>query len=142
MSKAQTRLTPGTYILKSLYPLDALREDKRRTNDWRYNPIRVGQRFFYKEWTYAPGDDETITSTEQRIYPVGDYEHLSVKPGESDRTRQLEELLVRVEDTPSLWLRREHSLYCGLQVLDVLVATGKVTLAEIQAIANKEEGTT
>lgn len=130
-TKAQTKLTPGTYRL--LGDLPPLRQDKRKTRDWRYLPMKAGTLFFYKEWTYAPGDDESKLFTEQRLYPVGDYEHDSVSPNESYLTRQLEETLATLTDTPSLWLRREHSGRTALGVLDRLASDGKFTLADVQA---------
>lgn len=147
MEKAQTRLEPGTYRLIMDFP--PLREDKRKMRDWRYKPIKIGTLFFYKEWTYAPGDDETRLHTEQRLYPTGDYEHISVSPNESMATRQLKDLLTRVDDTPSLWIRREHGGSSALGALDVLVADGKVTLQEVQQaverywkdIEEKDKGT-
>lgn len=130
-SSSQAMLTPGTYRLcEDLAPL---RADKRKTTDWRYMPIKAGTLFFYKEWTYAPGDDETKTITEQHLYPIGSYEHDSVTPNESALTRQLEESLLPIADTPSRWLRREHGGNTALGVLDQLALAGKITLAEVQA---------
>jgi len=134
MIKAQTRLVPGTY--RFIGEMSALRNDKRRSSDWRYNPIKSGQLFFYKEWEYAPNDDRPdVTITEQRIYPVGDYEHMSVAPNETAKTRDLEEALIPVEDTPSLWIRREHSVSFGLTVLDALVASGRISLMDVKIYA-------
>jgi hypothetical protein len=135
MPKAQTKLAPGTYRCLADFP--PLRKDNRRSTDWRYNPIKHGTLFFYKEWEYTPNDDKPeVVITEQRIYPVGDYEHLSVAPNESTATRDLEESLIRIEDTPSLWLRREHCTRMGLDVLDGLVLSGRLTLADVQAYAS------
>lgn len=142
MSKAQTRLEPGTYRLCG-DDLPPLRSDKRKHNDWRYNTIHAGQLFFYNEWTYAPNEEKPeATVTEQRIYPVGRYETESVRPNESSETRILEESLVRLEETPSLWIRRAHGLHTGLRVLDVLVATGKLTMGQVMEIANSVESQT
>jgi hypothetical protein len=134
MRKAQTKLVPGTYRLIGEMP--ALRKDNRRTSDWRYNPIKPGQLFFYKEWEYAPNDDRPyVKIIEQRLYPVGDYEHMSVAPNESAETRNLEESLIQVEDTPSLWVRREHSARFALDVLDALVASGRISLMDVKIYA-------
>ena len=137
MATIQTRLKPGTYRLREDVP--PLRVDKRRTRDWRYNPIKAGMRFFYKEWTYSPRDDE-FKITEHRLYPVGDYEHDSVTPDESTNTRILEELLERVEETPSLWIRREHGGWYALEVLDRLWADGTISMAQVQEHAARVDG--
>ena len=131
-NKIQTKLTPGTYRL--LDDLPALRKDKRR-NDWRYKPMKAGTRFFYTEWTYSPSDDDRKV-IECRLYPVGDYSHDSVSPNESSQTRDLEELLVRVEETPSLWMRREHESGTALGALDQLLIAGKITMEDVQAAAD------
>jgi len=138
MATIQTKLKPGTYrLMRDIAPL---RKDKRKTRDWKCNPVTAGTLFFYSEFTYSPHDDDR-SFTEHRLYPVGCYSSESVAPNESSATRELEELLIPVDDTPSLWLRREHSSRSGLAVLDRLCAEGKLTLAEVQAAAkaNDEE---
>ncbi len=129
MSTIQTKLKPGTYRLTVDMP--ALRDDKRRTRDWRCQPMELGTLFFYTEWTYSPCDDETKV-TEHRLYPVRCHSSESVSPNETYTTRLLEESLMRVEETPSLWLRREHSSRTALGVLDTLFTSGKLTLADVQ----------
>jgi hypothetical protein len=69
-NKIQTKLTPGTY--RCTENVSVLRDDKRRTSDWRYQPILAGTLFFYTEWTYEPCDDGRKV-TECRLYPVGKY---------------------------------------------------------------------
>lgn len=129
-AKHQTRLVPGVYRLREDLP--ALRNDKRKTRDWRCRPMARGTLFFYQEVTFYPFDDAR-TYTEQRIWPIGEYEHFGVSPGESYDTRQLEEMLERQEETPSQWLRREHS---GTAVahgtIDKLFEQGKITIEDVQ----------
>lgn len=134
--KAQTKLIPGTYRL--LEDLPPLVNDKRKTRDWRCCPMKAGTLFFYQEWAYAPDEEKpSIRITEQRIYPVGCYQSESVAPNESSKTRQLEELLTREEETPSLWLRREHGSSVALGVLDELFSAGKVTMDDVELAADR-----
>lgn len=130
-TKAQTKLIPGTYHLT--VDLPALRKDKRRSTDWRCQPMKAGTLFHYTEWTYVPGDDPEVTLTEQRIYPVGGYEHESVRPDETISTRDLEECLSRVDETASLWLRRNsHGGFTVFGVIDELVSSGKISMVDVQ----------
>lgn len=129
MSKVQTKLVPGTYRLA--YGIDPLRADKRKTADWRYLPQPAGTLFFYKEWTYDPMDNGAMV-TVQRIYLYNGYEHQSVAPNDSYEARLLEEALVLLEEKPSFWILREHSKTYALDVLDVLVATNRLTFEEVQ----------
>lgn len=136
-SPVQTRLVPGTYRLSE--ECGPLRNDKRKKNDWRCNKIAAGTLFFYTEWTYAPSEEHPqATVTERRLFPVGCYGSEGVAPNESHLTRELEELLVAVDESPSLWLRREHSTAAGLDVLDNLFACGKLTLADVKWAANAQ----
>lgn len=131
------KLTPGTYRLTA--DLEALLKDKRRTRDWSFNPIKTGTLFFYTEWTYSPADDGRMV-TERRLYPVGRYSSESLSPYADQKAfRKLEALLERIDETPSLWLRREHEIGTGLRVLDALAKAGIVTLETIQNIANRVE---
>lgn len=130
-TKVPTRLTPGTYrLIGDDHP--ALRKDNRRKHDWKCQPIERGTVFFYTEHTYNPGDSER-QATEQLLYPVGCYQHEGVAPNESSATRLLEECLERVEETPSLWLRRVHSTSTGLGALDILFEQGKLTMQDVQS---------
>ena len=115
----QTRLVPGTYRLREDLP--ALRKDGRRSRDWRYQPIKAGTLFFYSE----PG----------ALWPAGEHSHDSVPIDESIATRYLEELLVRVDETPSHWVRREHSSSFACDILDGLLTLGKITMPDIQQAA-------
>jgi hypothetical protein len=50
---------------------------------------------------------------------------------------ELVQFLVPVEETPSRWLKREHNIAAGAEILDALVKAGRLTLAEIQEIKAK-----
>jgi|SRR6478609_3532095 len=141
MSKAQTKLVPGTYRLQ--VDLPALRKDLRKhDSDWRCRVIQAGTLFFYTEWTYAPNEDKPdVTITEQRIFPVGGSSVRGVQPNESYEARLLEESLVRVPDTATFFLQREHGGQTAMRVIDTLIAAGKITLAEVMAIANSVDRT-
>lgn len=132
MSEVQTRLTPGKYRL--LGDLAPLRKDKRRTSDWRYNPIETGTLFYVTVRNWRNG------TTEYRIYPTSERhgDLYSVAPNESYETRFLEEALVRVDETVSDWLRREHAgINITFGVLDELERAGKITLADVQGATDR-----
>jgi hypothetical protein len=138
-TKPQTRLRPGPYRL--VEDFGPLLKDKRRTRDWRCQVIKAGTIFFYSEWTYHPNEDKPeVSYTETRLYPVGAYSSESVSVNESEQTRDLEEMLVRIDETPSLWVRREHGGSTGLGALDVLCEEGKITLDDVKQAAEKYLG--
>lgn len=138
VKRAQTRLAPGTYRLQ--VDLPPLRSDKRRSSDWRYLPMLAGQLFFYTECVWTPNDDKPeVQIADQCIYPINKSGVTAVKPNETSATRQLEEALVRVEETATLYLTREHGGQTAMRVLDVLITKGLISLDEIMDIAQRIE---
>jgi hypothetical protein len=131
MASIQTKLVPGTYRLTEDLP--PLVNDKRRSRDWKCCPMKRGQLFFYTEWTYAPDEERPERMrTEHRLYPLGSYQHDSVSPDLSSATRVLEECLERVDETPGLWFRREHSGGSPFGAIDELCKQGRFSLQDFK----------
>lgn len=119
-------LPEGTYRLRAGVPAPA--PDKRKRHDWRARGAKAGDLFVVTTYFVDPKAPRWLVT-----YPSGEYAHYSVRLHEHP---ELVELLEPVQETPSLWLAREHN---GLRIthgiLDRLVADGTVTLDQVKAAA-------
>jgi hypothetical protein len=122
----ESHWSPESGTFRVTQDLPAVRPDKRKTRDWRAMPIKKGELLavrycdVYKRW---------------HIFPDGGYEHEAVLLKDvPDLVRALEP----VEDTPSLWLKREHGrIHAAPGILDVLVAEGTLTMAQVKEAYEK-----
>lgn len=126
-------ICPGTYRLKRDMP--ALKPDKRKRYDWRADMVKADTLFCVDQGFYGHNVDIF------HMWPSGDYESTAEplcvdgvisKPDWADA-------LEPVQETPSMWFRREHNGYrnLGRDVLDRLVADGVITLSTVQRIVNE-----
>ena len=124
-------LTPGTYRLtKDLPPLKI---DRRKTHDWRYLPMSADSLFAYTEWDMGPPGTPVM---KRDLRPSGGYDPVDPTNISPYDCRELVAALEPIEDTPSLWLAREHSgLGLARGILDCLVAAGKITLEDVKSAA-------
>lgn len=118
-------LPEGTYRLTIAFP--AIHPDKRKRHDWRAAEVSAGTLFCVER--------VTADSNVMMIYPSGEYSHYSVA---LHAHPALIAHLEPVTETPSMWFRREHpGMVLAAGTLDVLVASGALTMAQVQEAAEQ-----
>ena len=128
------QLVLAKVLLEDPFPQMGATHDIEPFGAWRYRPIEAGELFFYTEVTFAPDETRpTCTITQHELYPETQLSVSSVDPRD---VVELVELLERVEETPTMWLRRLHGGQTAMRILDVLVADGRLTMDEVKAITN------
>lgn len=116
-------ITPGNiYVLTKDHP--ALRPDKRQRYDWRAADMKAGTEFVVEQ-------DEIHERTWSTLRKLGHPGSVAVGLGQLPET--FTDLLQRVEHpTPTQYLRAHSTANCALEILDVLVAEGKITLDDVK----------
>lgn len=104
----------------------------------------------------SPYSQDAISWTLDQLWPRGMVVQLSVSgkgvayvclPGgdafideHDERFALLTAHLVPVVETPSLWLTRMQAPFAALDILDRLVASGRITLADVQRMNEERSG--
>lgn len=114
-------LEKGTYRLtrdvKNPHP------DRRVKRDWRCVPVwEKGEKFHVEQWN--PDQVNVV-----RRIDGYNYQEMSVHNGD---LCELIESLERVEETPSEYLKRRRNDRGALEMLDWLVANGKLSMLDLQ----------
>lgn len=124
-------LEPGTYRLTRDLP--ALEPDKRKTRDWRAQPMKAGT-LFYVARTEKPSDD--VPDWARDIWDARSYAFKCVRQrnGQTSAISALVSALERVYEWPSTWLDREHRCSPNLasHVLDILVRQRFVSMQMVK----------
>ena len=121
-------LTPGIYATSCNVP--APRPDKRVKYDWRAAPIAAGAKFRVTDAFWIRHGLLSIAS----LYG---YSTNSILAHDED-ARALLASFIRVENlTASEMLALDHNEALASPLLDILVASGRLTLAEVSALAKQ-----
>lgn len=123
-------LTPGTY--RTSRDVAAISPDRRMRRDWRATAVKKGTIVHVRP--FQLDDDRTVLELW-----AGEWPHQSI--GVRDAA-ELIAALEPVQDTPGLWMDREHNGYGARMILNQLVKDGVVTLDQVKAAyehANDEE---
>jgi hypothetical protein len=129
---------PGTYRLSVTLP--PLAKDGRRHSDWRYLPLLRGTLFIYTEHFEdhkVQGKRKPVTIVQRWLRPVGKLMAIDPFTSRYFNARDLVAALVPVEETPSMYLRREHNVTpsTATHLIDLLAEQGKLTLDEVKKMA-------
>lgn len=111
----------GTYVLNK--DIKNPSPDRRVTGDWRAEPVwESGDKFFIQVWR----NDET------RIRRIDSYSHQEFIMFRDMPCDALIGNLEPTDENPSLYLKRRGNHLSSLEILDTLVACGRLTWTDMQ----------
>lgn len=121
-------LEPGTYRLTET--VTNPRPDRRHRYKWRLWPKwEKGMTLVVSDMSMPPPEGLPRTPRLEFTRPGG----LEGIPVKGATGQLLAAKVVRLEETPSNWLQREHGITLAPRILDHLVRTGALTDAQVRA---------
>ena len=127
-------IEPGTYVLTDSTPNHDAFVDRRCSTDWRVKENLPAGEYVIEDTSHFRGDDEDYDGPPiLRMWRVQANGTLYDVPCWDWRFWTIFELVVKQPETPSRWLTETRDENWALEILDILVEHGQISMRAVKA---------